>query len=81
MKNFDYTNTINESCQKAKNEKNDFERFINNCKVELKEQGYCVAFTEEQIAAIKEFYPHIIGVRKYDWYFVLNDTGRNKVNA
>ena len=50
MINYIKENTLgNQQSKKSRNENDDFNRFISNCKKELRQSGFCICFSIEHI--------------------------------
>lgn len=63
-------NTLTENSKnKGKFVQDDFERFVSNCCYELRQTGFSICFTEEQVEKIKEKYDVV--VEKNENYFCI----------
>ena len=46
----------NQQSKKSRNENDDFNRFISNCKKELRQSGFCICFSIEHINELKKIF-------------------------
>ena len=70
MINYIKEDTLNQQSQnKIKEDNSDFKRFVMTCKKELKQTGWCVCFSLEQINELKKKF-NLKYVEKDGFYYV-----------